>query len=105
MAAYNAAKGGVVNLTRAMALDHGKDGGRVNSVCPSLARTDMTEEMMGDEKLLAKFNERFALAGPGEPEDVAAVITFLASEDARFVTGVNLPVDGGISASNGQPPQ
>lgn len=65
----------------------------------------MTEEMMGDEKLLAKFNERFALAGPGEPEDATGVIAFLASEDARFVTGVNLPVDGGISASNGQPPQ
>jgi meso-butanediol dehydrogenase/(S,S)-butanediol dehydrogenase/diacetyl reductase len=105
MAAYNTAKGAVVNLTRAMALDHGKDGVRVNSVCPSLTRTDMTEEMMGDEKLLAKFNERFALKGPAEAEDIAPVIAFLASDDARFVTGVNLPVDGGISASNGQPPQ
>lgn len=103
MAAYDAAKGGVVNLTRAMALDHGKDGIRVNSVCPSLTRTDMTKDMMGDKKLLEKFNERFALKGPGEAEDVAAVIAFLASDDARFVTGVNLPVDGGISASNGQP--
>lgn len=105
MAAYNAAKGGVVNLTRAMAMDHGKEGVRVNAVCPSLTRTDMTENMMGDEKLLEKFNERFALQGPGQPEDVASVIAFLASEDARFVTGVNLPVGGGISASNGQPPQ
>ncbi|OLP57735.1 3-oxoacyl-ACP reductase [Xaviernesmea oryzae] len=105
MAAYNAAKGGVVNLTRAMAMDHGKDGIRVNAVCPSLTRTDMTEDMMANEALLAKFNERFALEGPGEPEDVAAVIAFLASDDARFVTGVNLPVDGGMSASNGQPPQ
>jgi meso-butanediol dehydrogenase/(S,S)-butanediol dehydrogenase/diacetyl reductase len=105
MAAYNAAKGAVVNLTRAMAMDHGKHGVRVNAVCPSLTRTDMTEEMMSDQKLLDKFNERFALKGPGEPEDVAAAIAFLASDDARFVTGVNLPVDGGISASNGQPPQ
>lgn len=105
MAAYDAAKGGVVNLTRAMALDHGKDGVRVNAVCPSLTRTGMTEEMLGDQKLIDKFNERFALKGPGEPEDVAAVIAFLASDDARFVTGVNLPVDGGISASNGQPQQ
>lgn len=105
MAAYNAAKGAVTNLTRAMAMDHGKDGVRVNAVCPSLTRTGMTEEMMDDDKLIAKFNERFALEGPGEPEDVAAVIAFLASDDARFVTGVNLPVDGGMSASNGQPPQ
>jgi meso-butanediol dehydrogenase/(S,S)-butanediol dehydrogenase/diacetyl reductase len=105
MAAYNAAKGGVVNLTRAMAMDHGKAGVRVNSVCPSLTRSDMTKDMMSDQKLLDKFDERFALKGPGEAEDVAAVIAFLASDDARFVTGVNLPVDGGISASNGQPPQ
>jgi meso-butanediol dehydrogenase/(S,S)-butanediol dehydrogenase/diacetyl reductase len=105
MAAYNAAKGAVNNLTRAMAMDHGKDGVRVNAVCPSLTRTGMTEDMMDDDKLIAKFNERFALEGPGEPEDVAAVIAFLASDDARFVTGVNLPVDGGMSASNGQPPQ
>ncbi|KQQ50102.1 MULTISPECIES: SDR family oxidoreductase [Rhizobium/Agrobacterium group] len=105
MAAYNAAKGAITNLTRAMAMDHGKDGIRVNAVCPSLTRTGMTEDMMDDEKLIAKFNERFALRGPGEPEDVAAVIAFLASDDARFVTGVNLPVDGGMSASNGQPPQ
>lgn len=105
MAAYNAAKGAVTNLTRAMAMDHGKDGVRVNAVCPSLTPTGMTEDMMDDDKLIAKFNERFALEGPGEPEDVAAVIAFLASDDARFVTGVNLPVDGGMSASNGQPPQ
>lgn len=105
MAAYNAAKGGVTNLTRAMAMDHGKDGVRVNAVCPSLTHTGMTEDMMGDDKLIAKFNERFALEGPGKPEDVAAVIVFLASDDARFVSGVNLPVDGGMSASNGQPPQ
>lgn len=105
MAAYNAAKGAVTNLTRAMAMDHGKDGIRVNAVCPSFTKTGMTEDMVDDQKLIDKFNERFALEGPGKPEDVAAVIAFLASEDARFVTGVNLAVDGGMSASNGQPPQ
>ncbi|RMN73798.1 Short-chain dehydrogenase [Pseudomonas syringae pv. papulans] len=49
--------------------------------------------------------ERIPLGRPGEAEDVRDVIAFLASDDARFVTGVNLPVDGGLSASNGQPPQ
>ena len=105
MAFYNTAKGGVVNLTRSLALDFGREGVRINSVCPSLTRTDMTVDMFKDEQLVEKFRERIALGRTAEPEDIADVIAFLASEDARFVTGVNLPVDGGLSASNGQPPQ
>ncbi len=105
MAAYNAAKGGVTNLTRAMAMDHDKAGVRVYAICPSFTRTGMTEEMKGDHKMVAKYNERFALEGPGRPEDVAAVIAFLAFDEARLVIGVNPPVDGGVSASNGQPRQ
>ena len=54
--------------------------------------------------LMAKFMERLPLGRPAEPADIAAVVAFLASEDAGFVNGVNLPVDGGLSASNGQPP-
>ncbi|CAG9182677.1 SDR family NAD(P)-dependent oxidoreductase [Cupriavidus pampae] len=105
MSFYNTAKGGVVNLTRSLALDYGRDGVRINSVCPSLTRTDLTTDMFKDEALIAKFRERIALGRTAEPEDIADVIAFLASEDARFITGVNLPVDGGLSASNGQPPQ
>ncbi|WP_424134469.1 SDR family NAD(P)-dependent oxidoreductase [Roseomonas chloroacetimidivorans] len=105
MSIYNAAKGAVTNLTRALALELGPKGVRVNAVCPSLTRTDMTQDMMGDRKLLAKFAERIPLGRPAEPEEIADVIAFLASHDARFVNGVNLPVDGGLSASNGQPPQ
>jgi meso-butanediol dehydrogenase / (S,S)-butanediol dehydrogenase / diacetyl reductase len=90
----------VVNLTRALALDLGRKGVRVNSVCPSLTRTGMME----DEELLAKFRERIPLGRVCEPHEVAAVIAFLASEDASFVTGANVAVDGGVSASNGQPP-
>jgi len=53
--------------------------------------------------VLARFKDRIPLGRIAEPEDIAAVIAFLASDDACFVTGVNLPVDGGLSASNGQP--
>lgn len=105
MSPYNAAMGAVVNLTRALALDLGKKGIRVNAVCPSLTRTGMTEDMMDDKKLLAKFAERIPLGRVCEPEEVAAVIAFLASDDASFITGANVAVDGGVSASNGQPPQ
>ena len=103
MLPYNAAKGAIVNLTRALALDVGKKGIRVNAVCPSLTRTGMTEDMMEDGKLLAKFAERIPLGRVCEPQEVAAVIAFLASDDESFVTGANVTVDGGVSASNGQP--
>ena len=105
MSPYNAAKGGVVNLTRALALDLGPRGVRVNSVCPSLTRTGMTRHMLEDEKLVAKFCERIPLGRVCEPEEVAAVIAFLACEVASFSNGVNRPGDGGVSASNGQPAQ
>jgi meso-butanediol dehydrogenase/(S,S)-butanediol dehydrogenase/diacetyl reductase len=103
MSAYNASKGAVVNLTRAMALDYGRQGVRVNAVCPSFTLTDMTKDMAKNKRLVAKFMERMPMGRIIMPEDVAAVIAFLASDDARMVTGVNLPVDGGVGASNGQP--
>ena len=103
MSIYDASKGAVVNLTRALALDHGRDGVRVNSVCPTVTITAMTGAMKDDEAMMSKLRERVPLGRPAQPEDIAAVITFLASEDAGFITGVNLPVDGGVSASNGQP--
>ncbi|MES1923871.1 SDR family oxidoreductase [Salinisphaera sp. T31B1] len=105
MSVYNASKGAVSNFTRALALDHGGDGVRVNAVCPSLTRTDMASGVFDNEQLLAKFRERMPLGAGAQPEDIASAIAFLASDDARFITGVNLPVDGGLMASNGQPPQ
>lgn len=104
MCAYNAAKGGVVNLTRSLALDYGARGVRTNSVCPSLTRSGLTAEMLEDKALVEKFMERLPLGRVAEPADIAAVVAFLASDDARFVNGVNMPVDGGVTASNGQPP-
>lgn len=103
MSIYDASKGAVVNFTRALALDHGRDGVRVNSVCPTVTLTPMTGSMRDDKKLMAKLAERIPLGRPAMPDDIAAVITFLASRDAGFITGVNLPVDGGVTASNGQP--
>jgi meso-butanediol dehydrogenase/(S,S)-butanediol dehydrogenase/diacetyl reductase len=103
MSAYNASKGAVINLTRAMAMDYAKDGVRVNCVCPSFTLTKMTEDIAKKRALMKKFRERMPLGHSATPADIAAVITFLASGDARFITGVALPVDGGVTASNGQP--
>jgi len=105
MFAYNTSKGAVTNMVRAMALDAGKHGVRVNAVNPSFTDSGMTKDMQADPDLMAKFKERMPLGPMAQPEDIAAVIAFLASDDARFITGVNLPVDGGLMASNGQPAQ
>lgn len=105
MSVYNAAKGAVTNFTRALAMDYGKDGVRVNAICPGFTLTDLTKDMEEDQALLDKFYERIPLNRAGQPEDIADAIAFIASDDARYITGVNLPVDGGITASNGQPKQ
>lgn len=105
MSPYNASKGAVVNYTRALAMDLGARGIRVNAVCPSLTRTGMTDDMMDDDKVIAAFMNRIPLGRVCDPKEVAAVIAFLASDDASFVTGANIAVDGGVSASNGQPHQ
>ena len=105
MFAYNTSKGAVSNMVRAMAMDAAKDGVRVNAVNPSFTKTGMTEDMVSDPELVAKFKERMPLGAPEDAEGVAAAMAFLASEDARLITGVNLPVDAGLMASNGQPPQ
>ena len=103
MVAYNTSKGGISNFTRCMAIDYGPEGVRTNAVCPSFTLTGMTEDMAEDKKTLNAFRKRMPMGGPAQPDDIAAVIAFLASDDARFINGVNLPVDGGVSASNGQP--
>lgn len=103
--AYNTSKGAVSNMVRAMAMDAARDGVRVNAVNPSFTVTRMTEDMVNDPELVAEFNKRMPLGAPEDPEGVAAAMVFLASEDARLITGVNLPVDNGLRASNGQPHQ
>lgn len=103
--AYNTSKGAVSNMVRAMAMDAAKDGVRVNAVNPSFTATGMTEDMLSDPELVARFRERMPLGAPEDADGVAAAMAFLASEDARLITGVNLPVDAGLTASNGQPHQ
>jgi len=103
MSLYDASKAAVANLTRALALDHGADGVRVNAVCPTITPTTEAGDFTDDAVRMARLLERIPLGRIARPSDIAAVITFLASDDARFVTGVNLPVDGGLTASNGQP--
>ncbi len=100
---YNAAKGAVSNLTRSLALEYAARGVRVNAVAPSLTTTDATVELEKSEAVMSTFRGRLPMGRPAMPDEVAAVIAFLASDDASFVNGVILPVDGGLAASNGQP--
>ncbi len=100
---YNASKGAVSNLTRSLALQLGAQGVRVNSICPSLTRSDMTASLTNNEHVMKALKNRMPLGRVAEPAEMAGPVLFLASEDACFVTGVNLPVDGGVTASNGQP--
>jgi len=95
MAAYNASKGAVSNLTRALALDYAARGVSVNAVCPSLTVTDMTKDMVKNRKLVAKFMERMPIGRVAQPDDVAGVVAFLASDEARWISGDTLRVDGG----------
>lgn len=97
MPVYDAAKGAVVNLTRAMAMDYGEFGIRVNSICPSAIRTPMIGPNF-QPHIDANPMKRI-----GEPEEAAKAIYFLASDESSFVNGVNLPVTGGLEAWSGQP--
>ena len=103
MSAYNAAKGAVTNFTRALALEYGSRGVRINAVAPSFTSTDATAEFEKNQAVLDAFRDRLPIGRGATPDEIAGVIAFLASEDARFVNGVILPVDGGLYASNGQP--
>ena len=103
MSAYNAAKGAVTNFTRALALEYGSRGVRINAVAPSFTSSEATAFLEKNEAAKAAFLDRLPIGREATPDDIAGVIAFLASEDAVFVNGVILSVDGGLHASNGQP--
>ncbi|MBY0137313.1 SDR family NAD(P)-dependent oxidoreductase [Paracoccus yeei] len=93
--AYTASKGGIVALTRVLALDWARKGVRVNCVCPGVVATPMIEGVLDDPGFLNMVETRIPLGRPGRPEEIAAVSLFLASDEASFVHGAIIPVDGG----------
>jgi meso-butanediol dehydrogenase / (S,S)-butanediol dehydrogenase / diacetyl reductase len=103
MSSYNAAKGAVTNFTRALALEYGSRGVRINAVAPSFTSTEATGGFEEIESVMTAFRERLPIGRPATSDEIASVIAFLASEDAGFINGATVPVDGGLGASNGQP--
>ncbi len=101
--AYNAAKGAVINYTKSMAIDHGKDNVRINAICPGLIRTGLTEEGLLQPPLGDVWQAGIPLGRYGTPEEMANVICFLVSDEASFMTGSIVVADGGQTAHTGQP--
>ncbi|MEO6317969.1 MAG: SDR family oxidoreductase, partial [Acidimicrobiales bacterium] len=99
--AYNASKGGVVLLTKNLAIDYGPSGIRANTICPGFIETPMTNALFGMEGMEAVaegYVLEHALRRYGQPAEIAAAARFLLSSDASFVTGHALAVDGGYTA-------
>lgn len=96
--AYAVGKGGLVQMTRQIAVEHGRDGIMCNAVAPGKIVTGTTGDLSANEEGAAYVTSRTPFARLGRPEDVAAAVSFLASEEATYISGVNLLVDGGWMA-------
>ncbi|MEG1516145.1 MAG: SDR family oxidoreductase [Clostridia bacterium] len=104
MVAYNTAKGAITNMTRCMALDYATDGIRVNAVCPGITRTEIVEHTFTSvDDAEERFKDAYPVHYVADPVEVANAAVFFASRKCDFITGVNLPIDGGITAHTGQP--
>ena len=97
-ASYQATKGGVVNLTRALALEWAPDNIRVNAVAPTYVRTDLTVPIFSNPDLVKRVMHHTPLGRLPEPEEIAAAIVYLCSPAALCITGITLPVDSGYLA-------
>jgi len=99
--AYSAAKAALLSYTRAMATEYGPYGVRANMVCPGTVETPTWAHRVARRPdILAALVRWYPLGRVGQPRDIAKAVTFLASDDAGFITGANLPVDGGLTAGN-----
>lgn len=94
---YAASKGGVISLTRTVAANWGRKGVRANAVCPGGVETPMTEEMFARPEVLEVLNRSSSLGRIAQPEELAATVAFLISDDSSYLTGATLVVDGGGS--------
>jgi meso-butanediol dehydrogenase/(S,S)-butanediol dehydrogenase/diacetyl reductase len=101
--AYNAAKGALINYTRTLAVDHGKDGIRVNALCPGYIDTPLASVLKELPGLVDAWLPTIPLQRSGTSEEMAEVVAFLASEAASYVTGSIIVADGGMTARTGQP--
>jgi NAD(P)-dependent dehydrogenase (short-subunit alcohol dehydrogenase family) len=101
-AAYSASKGGVTLLTKAMALDHAHDNIRVNCICPSIVETELVKGLFSETEAGRMAREARLATLPlgrfGRPDDLAGLAAFLASDEASWITGAAIPVDGGLTA-------